>query len=70
MKKVFISGAEAVINALQDNKVLFLDDRNSNLYAKFWLYKGFICQTLENYPTHKISTSMIVLPEYKYYYFE
>ena len=68
MKKVFVSGVEEIINALQSNKVLYLDTDTG--YIKYWMYKGLICTSIDECAPCKIGLFMSALPEYKYYYYE
>ena len=74
MKKVVVTGAEEVINALQDGKILYIDifDGNGNKidFVKYWLYKGIICKSVGNCTASTINEHMLVLPEYEYYYYE
>lgn len=71
MKKVFISGIEDIVNALQHDKVLYLEDEiNRGHFSRYWMYKGLICQSIDDCPTCKVGVSIYVLPEYKYYYYE
>ena len=71
MKKVSISGIEDIVNALQHDKVLYLENEtNKGHFSRYWMYKGLICQSVDDCPTCKVGVSIYVLPEYKYYYYE
>ena len=70
MKKVVVTGAEEVINALQDGKILYLDIVEEMDFYKYWLYKGVICKSIGRSKAVAINVSMPILPEYEYYYYE
>ena len=70
MKKVVVTGAEEVINALQDGKILYLDIVEEVDSYKYWLYKGFICRSRSKGNVEAINVPMPTLPEYEYYYYD